>query len=139
MISEIPLRMSRACLAFSALGDQVGATGKFPERAERGDEQARELRTSHTEIHTNQWTGNVIQVTSMGLGFGANYGVLEILGAGWRSRPRASGNRAEPLTTEPGSSKSSSIPYARVRIRCSLLVAAGAGSQQVSRQQRCHL
>lgn len=98
-----------------------------------------ELGTSHTEIHTSQWTGSVIQVTRMGLGFGANCGVPERLGAGWQSSPGASGNRAEPPTTELGSSKSPGISHARVGIRCSLPVAAGAGSQQISRQQLCHL
>lgn len=98
-----------------------------------------ELGTSHTEKHTSQWTGSVIQVTRMGLGFGANCGVPERLGAGWQSSPGASGNRAEPPTTEQGSSKSPGISHARVGIRCSLPVAAGAGSQQISRQQLCHL
>lgn len=65
--------------------------------AERGVSKQGELGISHMEIHTSQWTGSVIQVTRMGLGFGAvgslkdwKLGgnlVLELLETGQNPRP----------------------------------------------------
>lgn len=89
MVSGIPLRTSGACLAFSALGDCIGAMASGAEG--KGASKGRWGQPC-AEIHS-QRTG--IQVASVGLGLGPTVGSLRDWELGGNLVLEALGNRPE--------------------------------------------